>query len=41
MDVDIKQLQNKLLEMLKDLDSFCKENRLTYSISYGTKFTIF
>lgn len=36
MDVDIKQLQNKLLEMLKDFDSFCKENRLTYSISYGT-----
>lgn len=33
---DVRSLQQKLLEIIKDFDSFCKENDLKYFISYGT-----
>ena len=32
---DIKDLQQKLLEMISDLDSFCKENDIDYVLAYG------
>lgn len=35
MDVGIKELQQKLLEMIKDFDIFCSENNLSYCLSGG------
>lgn len=35
MDVGIKELQEKLLEMLKDFDIFCSENNLSYCLCGG------
>ena len=32
---NIKDLQQKLLEMISDLDSFCKENDIDYVLAYG------
>ncbi len=31
-----RELQLGLLEILKDVDAFCKENNIRYSIAYGT-----
>lgn len=36
MEQDIRTLQSKLLEILKDFDSFCKENDIEYTLAYGT-----
>ncbi len=36
MQSDLQMLHNKLLEMLKDLDSFCKKNDIKYTLAYGS-----
>ena len=36
MEADIKVLHNKLLEMLIDLNAFCKEHNIDYMLAYGS-----
>lgn len=36
MNLSIKVLHNKLLEILIDFDSFCTEHNIKYTIAYGT-----
>jgi len=34
--LDLKDIHQHLLEILKDVDSFCRDNNLRYSLAYGT-----
>ena len=36
MTASLRDLQLALLEMLKDIDAICKENKITYSLAGGT-----